>query len=48
MIGGIITLIARSIGVDHNLDDKVSISKRLKSAIFEQMKFYKMQGGQMS
>ena len=47
VIEGLITLIARLVGVEPNPDDKAAGSKRLNLAAFEQMKFCKVDGGRI-
>ena len=42
MIGGLIILIARSVRIEQNSDDRVLSSERLNLAAFEQMKFSKV------
>ena len=44
---GFITPIFRSIGTEPSPDDRVSVSKRLNLAPFEQMKLCKVESGQM-
>ena len=45
MIGGLITSMARSVGIEPNLDDTLSGSEMLVLAAFEQMEFCTMEGG---
>ena len=47
MIGGLITPIASSVGIEANPDDRVPRSERLALAAFEQMKFCTMEDGRM-
>ena len=45
MIGGLITPIARSVGINPSPNDRVLGSEQLNLATFEQMKFYKIEVG---
>ena len=45
--GGLITPIARYVGVEPNLDDRVPGSEQLNLTAFEQMKFYKVEVGRI-
>ena len=45
VIVGLITPIARSIGIEPNPNDRVPSSERLKLIIFEQMKFCNVEAG---
>jgi len=47
VIGGIITTIARFLGVEPNPDDRVSGSKRLDQAAFEILNFCKVEGSRL-
>jgi len=47
VIGGIITTIARFLGVEPNPEDRVSGSERLDQAAFEIMNFYKVEAGRL-
>ena len=47
VVGGIITSIARFLGIEPNPDDRVSGSKRLDKAAFELMSFCKVEAGQL-
>jgi len=47
VIGGIITSIARFLGIEHNSDDRVSGSERLDKAAFELMGFCKVEAGRL-
>jgi len=47
VIGGLITSIARLVGVELNPDDRVVGLEWLNLAAFEQMKFYKVDGGRI-
>jgi len=48
LIGDLIIPIARSIVVNPNPHDKMFIYKGFRLVVFEQMKFYKVKGGQIS
>jgi len=43
--GGLISPIARLLGVERNPDDRVTCSEWFNSGAFEQMKFCKVDGG---
>jgi len=47
MIGDLITIIARSVSIEHDPDDQVSGFERLALATFEQIKFHTMEGRRM-
>jgi len=47
VIGALITLIARSVGIDSNPDNRVLGFKRLNLAVFEQIKLSKVNAGRV-
>jgi len=47
VVGGLITPIARSVGIKPNHDDKMLSSERLALTTFEQMKFCAIEGGRI-
>ena len=46
-LGGLINPIARLVGLEPNPNDRVACSERLNLATFEQIKFYKVDGGRI-
>ena len=46
-MGGIIAPTVRSIGVNPSLNNRVPVFEQLKTAVFEQTKFYEVETGQM-
>jgi len=47
VIGGIITPIARFLGVEPNPDDQVSGFEQLDKVVFELMSFFKVEAGRL-